>query len=124
MEGIGIKGMILFGMLLAAVAMLVWGLMGRKPFFSKVKIKIKDNRIVSINRGKSLLIGLAEQKIYLPSSCGGGGSCGKCKCRVTKGGGSIRVIEKSMLTDEEISRGWRLGCQVKVKGKMEVDIAR
>ena len=65
---------------------------------------------------------LGNNKIFLPSACGGGGTCVQCKCQVVEGGGEILPTEEPHFTRKEISDGWRLGCQVKVKQDMKIEV--
>ena len=85
-----------------------------------VTITINDDRQLQVSTGNSLISTLAEQKIYLPSACGGKGSCGQCKCRVLEGGGSILPTEVGFFSRKQQLEGWRLGCQVKVKEEMKI----
>ncbi|MDE7127987.1 MAG: 2Fe-2S iron-sulfur cluster binding domain-containing protein, partial [Bacteroidales bacterium] len=90
----------------------------------KVKISINDGKKeIEVTPGSSLLNTLAEQKIFLSSACGGKGSCGQCKCRVTEGGGTILPTEVGFFNRKQINDNWRLGCQVKVKEDMKISIA-
>ena len=87
----------------------------------KVKISINDGqKDVEVTPGSSLLATLAEQKIFLPSACGGKGSCGQCKCRVLEGGGTILPTEVGFFNRKQILDHWRLGCQVKVKENLKI----
>lgn len=88
----------------------------------KVRLTINDNKTMEVNPGSSILATLADHQIYLPSACGGKGSCGQCKCKVNKGGGSILPTETGFFTRREAQDHWRLGCQVKVKEDMDVAI--
>ncbi|MBQ9863942.1 MAG: NADH:ubiquinone reductase (Na(+)-transporting) subunit F [Bacteroidales bacterium] len=85
-----------------------------------VTIDINGDRQMQVPTGNSLISTLAEQKIYLPSACGGKGSCGQCKCRVLEGGGSILPTEMGFFSRKQQQEGWRLGCQVKVKENMRI----
>ena len=85
-----------------------------------VTITINDDRQLQVPTGNSLISTLAEQQIYLPSACGGKGSCGQCKCRVLSGGGSILPTEVGFFNRKQQQEGWRLGCQVKVKEDMKI----
>ena len=88
-----------------------------------VKIDINDGKkVVDVPQGGSLLATLADQKIFLPSACGGKGSCGQCKCRVLEGGGSILPTETVHFSRKQINDHWRLGCQVKVKDNLKIEI--
>ena len=88
----------------------------------KVKITINDDTVVEAETGASLLSTLAAQKVYLPSACGGGGSCAQCRCQVTEGGGEILPTETVHFSRKEQQNNWRLGCQVKVKGDLSIKV--
>ena len=87
-----------------------------------VKLIINGEKNVEVNSGDTLLATLGNNKIFLPSACGGGGTCVQCKCQVVEGGGEILPTEKPHFTRKEISEGWRLGCQVKVKQDMKIEV--
>ena len=97
------------------------------------KAKLTPSGVVGINindgekrletePGSSLLTTLSNNKIFLPSACGGGGTCGMCRCQVLSGGGSILPTETGFFTRKEQQNNWRLGCQVKVREDMEIAI--
>ncbi len=86
-----------------------------------VKLNINGDE-VEVESGTTLLSTLSNQKIFLPSACGGGGTCGMCKCQVTEGGGEILPTETGFFNRKEIADNWRLGCQVKVKNDMDVKV--
>jgi Na+-transporting NADH:ubiquinone oxidoreductase subunit F len=86
-----------------------------------VKLDINGSE-VEVESGSTLLSTLSNQKIFLPSACGGGGTCGMCKCQITEGGGEILPTETGFFTRKEIQEEWRLGCQVKVKNDMKVKV--
>ncbi len=89
----------------------------------KVKIDINDGKIeLEVDPGSTLLSTLGNNKILLPSACGGGGTCGMCRCQVTDGGGSILPTETGFFTRKEQGDDWRLACQVKVKEDMKLQI--
>jgi len=77
---------------------------------------------VTTKQGETLLTTLSEQNIFLPSACGGGGTCAMCLCQVTEGGGDTLPTELNHLTRSEAKDKWRLACQVKVKNDMKVHI--
>ena len=87
-----------------------------------VKILINGQNIVEAEGGSTLLTTLGNKKIFLPSACGGGGTCALCKCQVLAGGGEILPTEKIYFTRRQQQENWRLGCQVKVKQDMEIKI--
>jgi Na+-transporting NADH:ubiquinone oxidoreductase subunit F len=88
----------------------------------KVKIIINGEKTIEVDAGSSLLSTLGSNKIFLPSACGGGGTCAMCKCQVSSGGGEILPTEAPYFSRKEIQENYRLGCQVKVKNDMEVKI--
>ena len=88
----------------------------------EVTININDKTDVKVQSGSSLLSTLAEHKIFLPSACGGKGSCGQCKCQVLEGGGEILPTEKSHFSRKQIEDHFRLGCQVKVKNDLKIKV--
>ena len=87
-----------------------------------VKIVINEEDKLETEAGSSLLSTLSNKKIFLPSACGGGGTCGMCKCQVLSGGGQILPTETPYFSRKEQQNNWRLGCQVKVKQDMEIVI--
>ena len=88
----------------------------------KVKININDEKEIEVEPGNSLLATLANEQIFLPSACGGGGSCGMCRCQVLEGGGTILPTETGFFSRKEQQANWRLGCQVKVREDMKIHI--
>ena len=77
---------------------------------------------LTVPSGGTLLGVLANNKIFIPSACGGKGSCGVCKLDVVSGGGAILPTETNHITRGEARRGCRLSCQVKVKGDMDIRV--
>ncbi len=88
----------------------------------RVKITINDSKEIEVESGRPLLFTLAEQKIFLPSACGGQGTCGMCKVQVLEGGGDILPTEVGFFTRKQIQEHWRLACQVKVKEDMKIRV--
>ena len=87
-----------------------------------VSLKINGENEVEVSSGDTLLSTLGNNKIFLPSACGGGGTCIQCRCQVLEGGGEILPTEKPHFSRKEIADGWRLGCQVKVKEDMTIKV--
>ena len=87
-----------------------------------VSLKINGENEVEVSSGDTLLSTLGNNKIFLPSACGGGGTCIQCRCQVIEGGGEILPTEKPHFSRKEIADGWRLGCQVKVKENMTIKV--
>ena len=87
------------------------------------KITINDGEgPLVVGAGKNLLMALANQQIFLPSACGGGGTCAMCKCQVLSGGGEILPTETGLLTRREQKAHLRLACQVKVREDLKIHI--
>ena len=106
--------MVLVGMLLGVKAKLLPS--------GPVTLFVNGESEVEVSSGSTLLSTLGNNKIFLPSACGGGGTCIQCKCIITEGGGEILPTEKPHFSRKEISEGWRLGCQVKVKQNMVIEV--
>jgi len=77
---------------------------------------------MKVAAGSTLLSTLSERKLFLPSACGGGGTCAMCKCQILEGGGDVLPTEKGHLNRREQAEHWRLACQVKVKNDMKIQI--
>jgi len=110
---------------LAVVFLLVSMLLGAKAKLlpsGKVKITINGEKTIEVETGSSLLSTLGNEKIFLPSACGGGGTCVQCECHVYSGGGDALPTETPHFTRKELAEGVRLGCQVKVKNDMDISI--
>ena len=110
---------------LVTILLLVIILLVAKRYLSpsgKVVLTINGKDKISVEQGASLLSTLAAHDIYLPSACGGKGSCGQCKCQVPEGGGEILDSEKGQFTRKQVKEHWRLGCQCKVKGDISITV--
>jgi Na+-transporting NADH:ubiquinone oxidoreductase subunit F len=110
---------------LTLILLLVSLLLGAKSKLlpsGPVIINVNGEKDITTGSGSTLLGTLGDNKLFLPSACGGGGTCVQCKCIVTEGGGSILPTEVPHFTRKEIAAGWRLGCQVKVKQDMKIKI--
>ena len=113
------------GVFLAVILLLVVILLVAKNYLApsgKVKITINGEKEVEVDSGSNLLTTLSSNKIFLPSACGGGGSCAQCRCQIETGGGEILPTEKVHFSRKEQQANWRLGCQVKVKQDMEIKV--
>jgi Na+-transporting NADH:ubiquinone oxidoreductase subunit F len=87
-----------------------------------VKIRINGEKEIEVSSGASLLTTLGNAKIFLPSACGGGGTCLQCECHVNSGGGEALPTETPHFSRKELKEGVRLACQVKVKQNMDISI--
>jgi Na+-transporting NADH:ubiquinone oxidoreductase subunit F len=88
----------------------------------KVKITINDENDIEVMPGNTVLSTLSSNNIFLPSACGGGGTCAMCKVQVEEGGGDILPTETIYFTRKEQQQNWRLGCQVKVRNDMKIKV--
>lgn len=111
------------GVILALSMMLIYA---RKKLVPQGDVKIIVNGDVEnplmIQPGVSLLGALSEKNVFLPSACGGGGTCAMCECHVHSGGGEVLPTEMNHLTRKEAAEGKRLACQVKVREDMEIAV--
>ena len=120
---------LLFGVVsfTGVVLLLVLVIIGaRRQLVSSGDVSIEINgdsaNALVTTSGNKLLQTLAENKIFLSSACGGGGTCSQCKCQVLEGGGSILPTEESHFSLKERNEGWRLSCQVAVKNDLKIKI--
>jgi Na+-transporting NADH:ubiquinone oxidoreductase subunit F len=90
--------------------------------YGPCKITINDERQVEVQGGASLLAVLTDEKIFVPSACGGRGTCGLCKLKVPEGGGPVLPTEQPFLTQQEKETNVRLSCQVKVRNDLAIEI--
>ncbi|MFP4059249.1 MAG: NADH:ubiquinone reductase (Na(+)-transporting) subunit F [Bacteroidota bacterium] len=117
---IGISIGVFLGIILLLVAVLLFARKKLTPQ-GKVKLKINEDE-VEVDPGSTILTTLSNQGVYLPSACGGGGTCGMCKCQVLEGGGSILPTETGFFSRKEQQENWRLGCQVKIRNDMSIKV--
>lgn len=113
------------GFFLAITLLLVVVLLIAKKYLVKsgdVTVTINNDRKVTVSTGGSLLTTMANAGIYLPSACGGKGSCGQCRVQVHSGGGEILPTETVHFTRRQIKDDWRLACQVKVKDNLDITV--
>ncbi len=90
--------------------------------YGPCKITINDEKEITIDGGASLLSSLIEQKIFIPSACGGRGTCGLCKLKVLEGAGPLLPTEEPYLDEKERADNVRLSCQVKVRNDLKIKI--
>lgn len=118
--GITIAAFLLVVMTLVSVLLFVKAKLSPS---GKITIDINDGeRIVEVDGGGTLLSTLGSNGIFLPSACGGGGTCLQCTCQVLEGGGNILPTEEPHFSRKQIADHWRLGCQVKVKENMKIHV--
>lgn len=90
--------------------------------YGEVKLTINNEKEYTVDGGDSLLSTLVEQEIFIPSACGGKGSCGYCKVHVKEGGGQILATETGYVSEKEAADGVRLSCQLKIKEDIKIEI--
>ena len=126
MEGMSlvVLSVFMFTLIILLLVMIVLGAKSKLVASGLVKIHINDDPklMIEVSTGDKLMNTLANNQIFLPSACGGGGTCGQCKVVVKKGGGDVLATEKTKLTRKEIRLGERLSCQVPVKDEMSLEI--
>ena len=121
METFGL-GVLLFTLIVLSLVTVI--LFARNALVStgNVNITINGEKTIAVPAGGKLLQTLASEKLFVPSACGGGGTCAQCRVRILSGGGSILPTELSHITKREANHGDRLSCQVAVKQDMEVEV--
>jgi Na+-transporting NADH:ubiquinone oxidoreductase subunit F len=109
--------------LFVIIFLVVMLLYARKKLIPQGEVKLKVNdREYTVSPGSTVLSVLGNNEIYLPSACGGQGTCGMCTCQVIEGGGSILPTETGYFTRKEQQNDWRLGCQVKVREDITIKV--
>ena len=111
----------------SVVLVIVGGLLAaEKKLVAQGEVSIEINGdaagAIPVSPGTNLLTAMATSKIFLPSACGGGGTCAMCKCQIFEGGGDLLPTEAGHINRKEAKDNWRLACQVKVKEDMKIGI--
>lgn len=114
---------LVFTTLLLLLAMMILWIRSRLVPQREVTIRVNDDRDIKVQSGGRLHGVLADAGIFVPSACGGGGTCGQCRVKVKRGGGSLLPTEASLISKKEAAQGERLACQVVVTQDMEVQVA-
>ena len=114
--------LIFTGTLTAIGAVILW-VVARLVPKGTVHIRVNNERDITAPSGKKLISALADAGIFVPSACGGGGTCGQCRARVLKGGGELLPIEAALITRRQAREGERLACQVTVFQDMDVHVS-
>jgi Na+-transporting NADH:ubiquinone oxidoreductase subunit F len=113
------------GMFTAIVLVLVFIILSARSALvstGDVTIEINGEKSITVPAGGKLLQTLSEADLFLPSACGGGGTCAQCKCIISEGGGSMLPTEESHFTRRDADEGWRLSCQTAVKQDMKIQV--
>ncbi len=109
--------------LIVIIFLVIMLLYARKKLIPQGEVKLKVNdREYTVSPGSTVLSVLGNNEIYLPSACGGQGTCGMCTCQVLDGGGTILPTETGFFTRREQHNNWRLGCQVKVREDITIQV--
>ena len=122
MQEIFYSVLIFTGILLLLALTILW-IRARLVPQGAVKIRVNEELDLSVPTGGRLLGTLADAGIYVPSACGGGGTCGQCRVKVVAGGGSLLPTEASLITKREAADGERLACQVAVSQDLDIRVA-
>jgi len=117
-----ILGVVMFTVVVLALVGIILAARSKLVNSGDVTIEINGEKTLTVAAGGKLLQTLAGANLFLPSACGGGGTCAQCKCKVLEGGGSMLPTEQSHFTKREEKEGWRLSCQVSIKESMKVEV--
>jgi Na+-transporting NADH:ubiquinone oxidoreductase subunit F len=115
-------GVALFTSIVVTLAMLILFARSRLVATGDITINVNGEKELSVRAGGKLLNLLGAQELFLPSACGGGGTCGQCKVKVLEGGGDLLPTEKSHISKREAAAGQRLACQVSVTQDMSIEV--
>ncbi|MGH1427797.1 MAG: NADH:ubiquinone reductase (Na(+)-transporting) subunit F [Arenicella sp.] len=115
-------GVVFFTIIVIALVSIIIFAKSRLVASGNVSIEINGEKTIEVPVGSKLLGALADSKLFVPSACGGGGTCAQCRVKVFEGGGSILPTETSHITKKEASCGDRLSCQVAVKQDMKIEV--
>lgn len=117
-----ILGISLFTLIVLALVMVILFARAKLVSSQDITITINGEKNITVPAGGKLLQTLSAAGLFLPSACGGGGSCAQCKCIVTSGGGSMTPAEEGNFTKRDAKEGWRLSCQTPVKQNMQIHV--
>ncbi|WP_036242887.1 NADH:ubiquinone reductase (Na(+)-transporting) subunit F [Methylobacter luteus] len=115
-------GIIIFTVIVIALVFVIIGAKNKLVASGDVEILINDEKKIHVPVGAKLLTALADNGLFVPSACGGGGTCAQCRVKVHSGGGEILPTETSHITKREAAEGERLSCQVTVRNNMEIEV--
>ncbi len=115
-------GVIFFTLIVIALVFIIIGAKSKLVASGDVEVLINNEKKIHVPVGSKLLTALADAQLFVPSACGGGGTCAQCRVKVHKGGGEILPTEMSHITKREAAEGERLSCQVAVKHDMDIEV--
>ena len=113
---------VLFTGIVAALGLFVLAARSRLVPSAPVTVTVNDERDLVVTPGVKLLGALGQSELFLPSACGGGGTCGQCQVRVLEGGGDLLPTEKAHINRKEAATGLRLACQVSVDRDLRIEV--
>lgn len=116
-------GVAFFTTLVMCLSVIVLAAKAKLIAQGEVRITVNERKVITAVVGTKLLGVLADANIYIPSACGGIGTCGFCRVNVHEGGGAILPVEVSRITKREVKEGTRLACQVTVKQNMKISVS-
>ncbi|BFM11489.1 NADH:ubiquinone reductase (Na(+)-transporting) subunit F [Simiduia litorea] len=117
-----VAGVVMFTVIVLMLVAVILSARAKLVNSGDVTIVVNEEKTITVPAGGKLLQTLAGSGLFLPSACGGGGSCAQCKCVVLEGGGEMLPTEESHFTKREAKEGWRLSCQTPVKQDMKVHV--
>lgn len=117
-----ILGVIFFTVIVIALVFIIIGAKSQLVASGDVEVLINDEKKIHVSVGSKLLTALSDNNLFVPSACGGGGTCAQCKVKVFEGGGEILPTERTHITKREAAEGERLSCQVTVKHDMKIEV--
>ncbi|MBE0471269.1 MAG: NADH:ubiquinone reductase (Na(+)-transporting) subunit F [Methyloprofundus sp.] len=115
-------GIIIFTAIVIALVFFIIGAKSKLVASGDVEILINDEKKIHVPVGGKLLTALADNGLFVPSACGGGGTCAQCKVKIHSGGGEILPTELGHITKREAAHGERLACQVAIKHDMNIEV--
>jgi len=115
-------GVVMFTLVVLGLVTIILAARSKLVNTGDININLNEKKDLTLSAGSKLLNALGSAEIFVPSACGGGGTCGQCKVKVFEGGGDILPTETSHITKKEAREGERLACQVSVKTDMKVEI--
>ncbi len=115
-------GVGMFTAVMLALVLIILFARARMVSTGDVTILINGERSLTVPAGGKLLQTLSEADLFLPSACGGGGTCAQCKCIVSDGGGAMLPTEEGHFSRRDAAQGWRLSCQTAVKQNMSIEV--
>ena len=116
-------GVLFFTVIVLSLVSIILGAKSKLVATGNVEILINDEKTVTTPVGSKLLMALADAGLFVPSACGGGGTCAQCRVRVFEGGGEILATETTHINKRDAGQGDRLSCQVTVKDNMSIQVA-